>query len=196
MVERDKFKILVKGMKAVYTKQEFIPDQDAFNVWYALLRDIDYEILTSAVQKHMMSSPYPPTIADIRGAAAQFTPGGDINQISELEAWGTVRMAISNSIYNSGAEYEKLSPLVQKAVGNSQNLAEWALLDTEAVNSVVQSNFIRSYRAVVSREKEMQKLSPSVRNLIEIASGKGLEQKNSVSEAASLPLPERRFDEI
>ena len=70
MVDREQFKILVKAMKAVYTKPEFIPDQDAFNVWYMMLRDLSYEILTNAVQKHMMTSPFPPTIADLRSSAA------------------------------------------------------------------------------------------------------------------------------
>lgn len=38
-MEREQFKVLVKAMKAVYAQPTFIPDQDAFNVWFALLRD-------------------------------------------------------------------------------------------------------------------------------------------------------------
>ena len=39
---REEFSIIVKGLKDVYTQQTFIPDKDAFNVWYELLKDIDY----------------------------------------------------------------------------------------------------------------------------------------------------------
>lgn len=38
-MEREQFKVLVKAMKAVYAQPTFIPDQDAFNVWFALLGD-------------------------------------------------------------------------------------------------------------------------------------------------------------
>lgn len=39
-MEREQFKVLVKAMKAVYAQPTFIPDQDAFNVWFALLGDL------------------------------------------------------------------------------------------------------------------------------------------------------------
>lgn len=184
MVEREQFKILVKAMKAVYTKPEFLPDQDAFNVWYMMLKDLSYEVLTNAVQKHMMTSPYPPTIADLRSAAAQFLPGGSATELTELEAWEMVRRAISNSGYHSNEEFEKLPELVQKAVGNPANLREWAMMDIETVNSVEQSHFIRAFRSVVSREKDMQKLSPVMRQLIErVSSGAALDDAMKDREA-------------
>lgn len=176
MVERDQFKVLVKAMKAVYTKPEFLPDADAFNVWYMMLRDLSYDVLANAVQKHMMTSPFPPTIADLRTAAVQFTHCGSAADMSELEAWELVRRAVSNSNYNSDDEYAKLPELIQRAVGNPANLREWASMDTETVNSVEQSHFIRAYRNAVAREKDMQKLSPGMRQLIDkVSSGMSLE---------------------
>lgn len=175
---REQFGILAKAMKAIYTDGKFLPDHDAVNVWYTLLCDLDYETLSKAIQKCMMSSPFQPTIADIRTAAAQFEPSAEIRQMSELQAWDTVRRAISNSIYNAENEFQKLLPIVQKAVGSPYNLTEWATLDSDTVNSVVQSNFVRSYRAVVTREMELQKLSPAVRGLIEKASNAAIEEKD------------------
>lgn len=177
-ITREQFKILAKAMKAIYTDERFLPDHDSVNVWYTLLCDLDYETLSKAIQKCMMSSPFQPTIADIRTAASQFKPSGEIRQMSELQAWDTVRRAINNSIYNAENEFQKLLPIVQKAVGSPYNLTEWATLDSDTVNSVVQSNFIRSYRAMVTRELEMQKLSPAVRDLIEKASSAAIEEKD------------------
>ena len=48
---REEFKTLVKGMKAVYAQPTFIPDQDAFNVWFELLKDIPYQQANVAIQK-------------------------------------------------------------------------------------------------------------------------------------------------
>lgn len=160
ITEKD-FLVLVTAMKAVYPSEKFLPDEDAAKVWYALLCDIDYKTLAAAAQRHMMTSPYPPTIADLRKNAAP-----EIDQMSELAAWALVRQAISNSSYHSEEEYRKLPPLIQKAIGNPANLREMASMDVQTVNSVEQSNFLRVYRATVAREKEMLQLSPSMRELI------------------------------
>lgn len=155
-MDRDEFKILVKGMKAVYPQQTFIPDQDAFNIWHSLLQDLSYEVANRAIQKYMLSYKFPPTIADIRENATAFIPHDE--EMSELEAWSIVYKAICNSYYNAEAEFEKLPPVIQKAVGSPANLREWAQMDTETVLSVEQSHFIRSYRAAVERQKMDAKL--------------------------------------
>ena len=58
-MEREEFKTIVKGLKAVYAQPAFIPDADAFDVWYGMLRDLPYRQASLAVQQHMASSPYP-----------------------------------------------------------------------------------------------------------------------------------------
>lgn len=85
-MEREQFKVLVKAMKAVYAQPTFIPDQDAFNVWFALLGDLPYKQAELAVQKHMATEKFPPTIADIREKAEQITSVKE-TEMSELEAW-------------------------------------------------------------------------------------------------------------
>ena len=176
MVDKEKFKILLKAMKAVYTKPEFLPDQDAYNVWYAMLKDLDYEVLTSSIQHHMMTSPYPPTIADIRSGAVKFMPG-NAHAMTEMEAWNRARKAIGNSNYHAAEEFEKLHPIIQKAVGSPANLSEWAMMDSSTVNSVIQSNFLKSYRDALAKEKELSKLSPAMRELMEKASNPGIGQE-------------------
>lgn len=158
---KDQFKLLVAAMKAAYPSDKLIPDEDAAKIWYQMLKDLEYKSLSMALQKHMMTSPYPPTIADLRKHS---TP--EIDQMSELAAWALVRQAISNSSYHAEEEYRKLPPLIQKAIGNPANLREMASMDVATVNSVEQSNFLRVYRATVAREKEMLQLSPSMRELI------------------------------
>ena len=74
---REEFKTLVKGMKAVYAQPTFIPDQDAFNVWFELLKDIPYQQANVAIQKYMLTEKFPPTIADIREKARGKAQGGE-----------------------------------------------------------------------------------------------------------------------
>ena len=136
-MEREQFKVLVKAMKAVYAQPTFIPDQDAFNVWFALLGDLPYKQAELAVQKHMATEKFPPTIADIREKAEQITSVKE-TEMSELEAWAIVRKAIGRSNYYAEEEFEKLPEACKMAVGNPSNLREWAMMDSDQVGTVEQ----------------------------------------------------------
>ena len=155
-MERDEFKILVKSMKAVYAQPTFLPDQDAFNVWYALLEDLPYELASMAVQKHMLTEKFPPTIADLRAKANEVMERS-AEEMSELEAWAIVRKAIGNSGYHSEEEFSKLPEVCQIAVGSPANLREWAMMDSDQVETVEQSHFIRNYRVAAKRITEDRK---------------------------------------
>lgn len=174
----EQFRILVKAMKAVYSKPEFIADEDAFKTWYHMLKDIPFKILEAGVMAHMQSEKYPPTIAEIRIASAKFMQQEE--ELQDLEAWGLVRRAISRSGYYWKEEFEKLPALVQKAVGHADNLKDWALMDVETVDSVIQSQFLRGFRSVKAQNIEMNKLSPVLRERIERVN----EQKGKLTTAA------------
>lgn len=162
---RDEFKILVKGMKAVYAQQTFLPDKDAFDMWFALLQDLPYKLANVAIQKHMLTEKFPPTPAEIREKAAQMMEVPE-TEMSELEAWALVRKAIRNSGYHAQEEFDKLPEACREAVGNAANLEEWAKMDYEKVESVGQSHFIRNFRTAVLRMKEEQRLPEQTRKLI------------------------------
>lgn len=163
-MEKNEFKTLVKAMKAVYTDVKFIPDNDAFNVWYELLKDIPYEICNMAIQKYMMTKTFNPTIADIRQLATDIVTPESLN---EGAAWSLVYKAICNSAYNSQAEFKKLPIECQKAVGDHKMLREWASMDLDEVNTVVQSNFMRSYRVEAKRAEEYKALPERTRQAID-----------------------------
>lgn len=162
---RDEFKILVKGMKAIYAQQTFLPDKDAFDMWFALLQDLPYKLANVAIQKHMLTEKFPPTPAEIREKAAQMIEVPE-TEMSELEAWALVRKAIRNSGYHAQEEFDKLPEACREAVGNAANLEEWAKMDYEKVESVGQSHFIRNFRTAVLRIKEEQRLPEQTRKLI------------------------------
>ncbi len=164
-MEREEFKILVKAMKAVYAQPTFIPDQDAFNVWYALLQDLTYEQANLAVQKYMITEKFPPTIADIRQKANEIVQP-DVEILTELEAWSLVRKALSNSGYHAEEEFAKLPEACRIAVGSPANLREWAMMDTDEVETVEQSHFIRNYRTAQKRMKEEAMIPANMRTLI------------------------------
>ena len=171
---REEFSIIVKGLKAVYTQQTFIPDKDAFNVWYELLKDIDYANCNVAVQRYIISERFPPTIADIR--AYVFKNDKSNNGLNESYAWSLVRKAISDSSYHSEERFNELPETIQKAVGSANQLRIWAT-DGDFNDGVVQSNFLRSYRQVIETNQKMDILPQNLRNMIESTSCKMIGEK-------------------
>lgn len=111
---KDEFKILCKGMKAVYTQSTFLPDADAFKVWYSLLQDLDYTIAQAAIQKYMLINEFPPTIADIRKNAVSVQAG---DKKTWSEGWEEVMKAIENfGSYREEEALESMSEITRKAV--------------------------------------------------------------------------------
>ena len=113
-MDRDEFKILVKGMKAIYSQPTFIPDQDAFNMWFMLMGDLPYEVCNVAIQKYMLTNKLPPTVAEIREIAANVV-GGD--PMTWGESWERALNAVRRyGSYNQAAALDSLDPLTRKCV--------------------------------------------------------------------------------
>ena len=86
--------------------------------------------------------------------------------LTEGEAWALVSKACANGVWGYAEEYAKLPHEVQAAVGRPEQLKKWAMVDSETLQSVIASNFQRSYRTVKQREKENARLPQSVRDMI------------------------------
>lgn len=113
-MDREEFKKLVKGMKAVYAQPTFIPDQDAFNMWYALLGDLSYEVCAVAVKKYMLTNKFPPTVAEIRELASGIVNG---DPLTWGESWERALHAVRKyGSYNAGEALDSLDPLTRKCV--------------------------------------------------------------------------------
>ena len=48
----DEFKRLAKGMKSIWTHPNFLPDKDALDIWYKLLKDLPYEQASMAIARY------------------------------------------------------------------------------------------------------------------------------------------------
>lgn len=140
-------------------------------LWSSQFEGDSYQVVSAAVAAHISTDEkgYPPHIGAIKSAIFKLTHPDDL---TEMEAWGCVAIALRNSTYNSAKEFDKLPPVVQRIVGSPSQLREWAMMDTDTVQSVVQSNFLRSYRARAANEREFLALPPSVQQVMsELAAG-------------------------
>lgn len=143
-----------------------VPDKTiATNIWFSLLGKYDYITVISAVEAYITSnvSGFPPAIGQIIDQVYALSAKDEVN---EMEAWSMVQKAIKNSAYHAEEEFKKLPEIVQKAVPSPGQLKEWAL--TENLNvEVVSSNFMRTYRSQVAKEKENRKLNPDMLKIMQ-----------------------------
>lgn len=139
-------------------------------LWTDMFKDDPAELVAVAVKAHIASDKkgFPPHIGAIKDAILKIkTP----DEMTEIEAWGLVKRALGNSAYNSTTEFEKLPPVVQRLVGSPAQLREWCQMDTDTLDSVVASNFQRSYKVRASSEREVLALPQDVRQMMTALAG-------------------------
>lgn len=155
------------------------------NLWSEMF-DEPYELVGAAVKAYIATDTdgYPPNVGKIKEYIRKLTQS---EEMTELEAWTCVQKALRNSLYNSASEFEKLPPIVQRLVGSHNQLREWAMMDSDTVNSVVSSNFQRSYKARAKSEKEYLALPTELKSTIEkLASGMTLDRLTGSEEILKL----------
>lgn len=139
---------------------------ETVDVWQMMLSDYDYNLVAMALKAYILSdtSGFAPSIGQLIGKIQT------ISQPQELDgmtAWGLVSKALRNGTYGAVEEFNKLPPLVRQAVGMPDNLKNWATSDYQTIETVIQSNFLRTYRTVVKRENEISCMPNDIKSLIE-----------------------------
>ena len=157
--------VLETAYPMFYAKKTQQEREDAIRLWAEMFAEEPGEVVAMAVKALIKSrvSTFPPGIGEITEKIQQITQP---DQMTEMEAWNHVVKAVGNSAYNSGEEYQKLPPVVQRLVGSPSQLREWAVMDSETFNSVVASNFQRSYKVRAKNERDYLALPSSVKTFM------------------------------
>ena len=158
------------------------------NLWFMQFRDDDYKDVLAAVMAHIATDTgrWMPPVGVIK---AKLTEIRLPEELTPQEAWELVSKATRNSTYNSVEEFDKLPPVVQRLVGSPMQLKEWAAMDTDTLQSVVGSNFQRSYKVRAAKEREFLALPSAVQQtMMQIAAGM------KMPELPSAPTDQERND--
>ena len=152
-----------------YAKQTMEDAKAAVNLWHMMFQDDDAALVSSAVKAFIATDTkgFPPVVGQIKeklDMICREAYGG--GELTPMEAWAMVQKAIRNSAYNAESEYAKLPEAVQSVLGGASALHDYAMMDTETVNSVVSSNFQRSFSARRDHVTEMRKLPGDVKAFI------------------------------
>ena len=139
---------------------------ETVNAWQMMLDEYSYNQVSMALKVYITSdsSGFAPNIGQL---VAKIQTISQPQELDGLTAWGLVSKALRNGTYGAVEEFNKLPPLVQKAVGLPDNLKNWATSDYKAIETVIQSNFLKTYENVVKRETEINRMPNNIKSLIE-----------------------------
>lgn len=126
-----------------------------------MFADDSAEMVACAVKAHIATDKngYPPVIGVIKDKLRQITQPP---VMTEQEAWGLVLKAMDCSEFDIRKKFNELPPVVRSIVGTPRQLWDWGMMDSQTVNSVVASNFMRSYRNRAQQQADFDALPGDV----------------------------------
>lgn len=139
---------------------------ETVDVWQMMLDEYSYNQVSIALKAYVTSdtSGFAPSVGEI---AAKIQLVSQPQELDGMTAWGLVSKALRNGTYGAVEEFNKLPPLVRQAVGMPDNLKNWATADYQTIETVIQSNFLRTYETVVKRANEINRMPDDIKSLIE-----------------------------
>lgn len=146
------------------------------DAWALMLEGFTYQQISTAPKAFILSdtSGFAPDPGQIVGLLDRTANNQELN---EMEAWAFVSKALRNGYYGAEQEFEKLPPLVQKVIGTPSQLRNWSQTDGESVENVSQSNFMRTYRHEVAKNREVRKIPQNLLETLECKKNEQIESK-------------------
>lgn len=139
---------------------------ETVDVWQMMLDEYSYNQVSIALKAYVTSdtSGFAPSVGEI---VAKIQLVSQPQELDGMAAWGLVSKALRNGTYGAVEEFNKLPPLVRQAVGIPDNLKNWATSDYQTIETVIQSNFLRTYETIVKRANEINRMPDNIKSLIE-----------------------------
>lgn len=159
---------LLTVMAAMYPKFEVTDVKVA--LWHDMIGDLPYELAQTALKKVMLTSHFPPTVAEVRKAAADIIQSGK-EEMDAGKAWGEVQKAISKwGYYEPQKALDMLSPLTRQVAEQ----ISWREICSCETPGVIRGQFMKMYDSLKIRKKENMMLPESFKNKIKVLASGGV----------------------
>jgi len=162
---REETKKLLLTIEAAFPN--FKPENPTLTVdtWHWALEEYPAPAVKASLQIYLKTnkSGFAPSVSQLIDGMHK---PKDQDRMTEGEAWYLVKKAIADSNYNAKERFEELPPEVQRAVGGHEMLRQWAMTDSDEVNTVIMSNFQRTYKAVLSQQEYADRVPEAISDMV------------------------------
>lgn len=158
-------KKLMITINAIYPNWKVENPEATVKAWHWALEEYPAEAVNGALQIFLKTDKagFVPSVSQL--IACMHKPK-DQDRMTEGEAWYLVKKAIADSNYNAKERFEELPPEVQRAVGGYEMLRQWAMTDSDEINTVIMSNFQRTYKAVVAQNEYAERVPAAISDMV------------------------------
>ena len=148
-MDKETFVRILAGAGKLYDKEI---DKEIMEMWLSFFKDNKTEEFKKAMNEHIKTSRYFPTVADIKEKIYELNNSNE----SDTELWEKLLRAIRNSSYHSEEEFEKLPPVVQEYIRSPRQLQELAVMDSEKIHTIVKGQFLKQIANIKENFKKYE----------------------------------------
>lgn len=152
-------------IEAAYPNFKVDNPMETANTWHWLLEEYPADAVLGSFQIYVKTnkSGFAPSVSQLIDGLHRPV---EQDRLTEGEAWVLVKKAIADSGYNAKERFEELPPEVQRAVGGPEMLRQWGMTDSDEVNTVIMSNFQRTYKAVLAQKDYAERVPAAISDLV------------------------------
>lgn len=134
-------------------------------VWYNTFSEYPVEMVMVGIQGYISTdtSGFPPAPGQVIKVIQDITRQEETNS---MEAWAIVKRAVNSPRDRAKEVFDNLPPLIQKVVGGHQQLLAWGNIGEDEFETVIQSNFMRTYETEKKRQKQLQMIPERIKRMI------------------------------
>lgn len=165
----------VMALKTYYPKENLLPNNQAVELWFNQLSDLEYEVAELALNKWVSTNKWSPTIADIRETALDV-------EVGEAPDWGEAWENVLHAIryYGSWQQEEAMNSLddVTRQVVRQMGYRDLCMSENIVAD---RANFRMMYERAMQRKRQDSQLPQSLKALIENRQIGRIEKESEVS---------------
>ena len=159
-MNKQEFAKIVMALRTYYPRENLIPNQQAAELWFVQLQDIEYKTAELAVSKWVSTNKWSPSIADIRETVTGITQEAD----DWSKGWERVQKAIDNfGRYREAEALDSLDEISRDAV---KRIGFLQICDSENI-AVDRASFRDIYKQIADRKRIDAQMPAQLKALID-----------------------------
>ena len=159
-MNKQEFAKVVMALRTYYPRENLIPNQQAADLWFLQLQDIEYSVAELAVSKWVSTNKWSPTIADLRETVRGMT--------QDLEEWSAGWQEVLDAVDHFGRyrEEEALASLSDTAREAVKRIGFMQLCNTENITAD-RASFRDIYNQIATRKRAEAQIPAQLKALID-----------------------------
>lgn len=133
--------------------------REMVNAWAMMLEDVPFDTAQTGLQAHVATSPFPPSVAEIKGWAVKLSE----RYIDASEAWGIARKTISKWGVHARQKARENTPPEVWTIMDRMGYEDMCMSEAP---DVIRGQFTRLWDARIKRQQEADRLPPAVKDAV------------------------------